>query len=111
MDTVGVVVDMVANRADTVVVDSAVADVKADKLATLAVVTATCLVRSPHCQSPTPANNPQVTAPKAKSATTAVKSAISPATAHPRPPPSELATSASNPATSKPSALTKQNVR
>jgi hypothetical protein len=46
VDTVEVVVDMVANRADTAVVDSVVADVKADKLATLAVATATCLVRS-----------------------------------------------------------------
>ena len=45
VDTVEVVVDTVANKADTAVVDSVAVVVKADKLATLAVVTATCLVR------------------------------------------------------------------
>ena len=60
-------------------------------------------------KSPSPTNRSQVTVPKAKSATTAAKSAISRATAHPRTlAPSELATSASNPATFKPSAPTKQ---
>jgi len=85
------VADLAANKADTVVaVDSAV-DVKEDKPATLAVATATCLV----------------TVPKDKSAITAAKSAISPETAPPKPPPSVPAISASNPATSKPNAPTK----
>jgi hypothetical protein len=48
-----------------------------------------------------------VTALKAKSATTAARLAISQETAHPRPPPSVLATSASNPAMSRLNAPTK----
>jgi hypothetical protein len=46
-----------------------------------------------------------VTAPKGKSAITVVKSAISPVIAHPRPPVSALATSASNLAMSRLNAL------
>ncbi|KAG9248113.1 hypothetical protein BJ878DRAFT_82209 [Calycina marina] len=59
--------------------------------ATLAVAMAICLV----------------IAPKVKSATTVVKSAIFPATAHPRPLQSAPATSASSPATSRLNAPTK----
>lgn len=86
------VVDMVVNRVVTVVdsVDVVVVD-KVDKPATLAVVTVTCLV----------------TAPKVKSATTVAKLDISPATAHPKPPLSELATSASNLVTFRLNAPTK----
>jgi len=87
--TEAVAVDTVETRADTVVV--LVADVKADRLATPAVVMVTCLV----------------TAPKARSATTAVKSVIFPGIAPPRPAASVLATSASNPATFRLNARTR----
>lgn len=91
-----VVVGMaVVNRADMEVDSVAAVDVKVDRLATRVVVTATC----------------RVTVPRAKSATTAAKLVISPETAHQRPPLSELATSASNLATSKPNAPTKQILR
>lgn len=63
----------------------------ADRLATLAVATVTCLA----------------TAHKAKSATTVAKLVIFPATAQPKPLPNELATSASNLATFRPNAPTK----
>ena len=53
----------------------------------------------------------QVTALKAKSATTVVRLVISPETAHPRPPTSVLATSASNPATFRLNARTKSSLR
>ena len=87
-------VDMVETKeamvADTVVVDSVV-PVKEAKPASHAVVTDIF----------------PVTAPKDKSATTVVKSVISPATAHLRLPLSELATSASNLATSRLNAPTR----
>ncbi|PMD25600.1 hypothetical protein NA56DRAFT_738273, partial [Hyaloscypha hepaticicola] len=90
VDTEAKVVDLAATKADMAVADT-VADVKVVKLATPAAVTVTCLV----------------TAPKDRSATTAVKSVISPETAPPRPAASVLATSASNPATSRHNARTK----
>jgi len=83
------VVDTEETR-DMVVVASA-ADVKVDRLATPAVVTVTCLV----------------TALKAKSAITAVKSVISLEIAPLRQAASVLATNASSPATSRLNALTK----
>jgi len=70
-------------------------DAREDRLATLAVDTDTCLV----------------TAPKDRSATTVVRLAISPETAHPRLPPSALATSASNLATFKLNAPTKLRIQ
>jgi len=73
------------------VVASVVVDVKEVKPATLVAVTATCLA----------------TVLKAKSATTVARLAISPETAHPRPAPSVLATSASNLATFRLNAPTK----
>jgi len=87
-----VVVDLAVAK-DTVVADMAVpvADVRVVRLATLVVDMVTCLV----------------TAPKARSATTAVKLVISPETALPRPAASVLATSASNPATFRLNARTK----
>lgn len=83
------VVDTVVLKVATAVVDSV--DAKVDKHATRAVVMDICLV----------------TALKAKSATIVARLVISQETAHPRPPPSELATSASNPATFRLNARTK----
>ena len=101
-DTVETKVDMAVVSVD---VEAAAAVV--DKPATLAVDTDTCLVSLGSIFSCAFYNNFQVTAPKAKSATTVAKLVICPATAPPRPPPSELATSASSPVTSRPSAPTK----
>jgi len=84
------VVDMEETK-DTVAVAVSAADVKVDRPATPAVDMVTCLV----------------IALKAKSATTAARSVISPETAPPRPAVSVLATSASNPATSRLNARTK----
>jgi len=84
------VVDLVAVK-DTEVAAVDMADVKVARLATPAEDTVTCLV----------------TAPKARSATTAVKSVISPETAPPRPAVSVLAISASNPATFRLNARTR----
>jgi hypothetical protein len=86
VDLVATKVDMEADVADT----AAVAD-KVDRPATPAVVTATC----------------PVTAPKAKSVTTAVRSVISPETALSRTTTSVPATSASNQVTFKLNAQTK----
>ena len=82
----------VADTRTRVTVVVAMADVpKVVRLATLAEVTATCLV----------------TALKAKSATTVARSVTCPATAHQRLPASALATSASSQVTSRLSAPTK----
>lgn len=89
VDTVAV--DMVVLKAAMVVVVVDSVDAKVVKLATLAVVTATC----------------PATAPKVRSATTVVRLVISQETARPRPPLSELATSASNLATFRHNARTK----
>jgi hypothetical protein len=96
---------LAATKADMAVADT-VADVKVVKLATPAAVTVTCLVSRPLKLVSMFLIN-QVTAPRARSATTAVKSAISPETAPPRPAASVLATSASNPATFRLNARTK----
>jgi len=88
VDTVEV--DTVVNKVDTAVVSVADEEV-VDKLATHAVAMDTCLV----------------TALKARSATTVAKLVISPETAPPRPHPSEPATSASSPVTSRLNALTR----
>lgn len=107
-----VVVDSVA-RADTEVdkVDTEVAEAKVVKLATHAAGTATCLVCIPLPIRSYTSKAFQVTAPKAKSATTVVRSVISPETAQLRTTTSELATSASSQATSRLNALTKPSVR
>lgn len=98
--------DLAATKEDMAVADMAVADVKVVKLATPAAVTVTCLVSRQLKLVPMFLIN-QVTAPRARSATTAVKSVISPETAPPRPAASVLATSASNPATFRLNARTK----
>jgi len=105
VDTEAKAVDLAATKADMAVADT-VADVKVAKLATPAAVTVTCLVsRQLKLVSMFLIN--QVTAPRARSATTAVKLVISPETAPPRPAASVLATSASNPATFRLNAQTK----
>jgi len=105
VDTEAKAVDLAATKADMAVADT-VADVKVAKLATPAAVTVTCLVsRQLKLVSMFLIN--QVTAPRARSATTAVKLVISPETAPPRPAASVLATSASNPATFRLNARTK----
>jgi len=89
-----VVVDMEPNKVDMVGDSVVVEAVAEDKPAILVVVTDTC----------------PATAPKAKSATTAVRSVIFPETAHPRLAASVLATSASNPDTFRLNARTKPSL-
>lgn len=90
VDTEAKAVDLAAVK-DTVVAVVDTADVKVARLATPAEDTVTCLV----------------TALRARSATTVVKSVISHETAPPRLAASALATSASNPATFRLNARTK----
>jgi len=88
------VVTEVETKEDTVVVPvTEVVLETVDRPAILVVATVTCLV----------------TAPRAKNATTVAKSAIFPVIAQQRPQLSELATSASNPATSRLNAPTKNS--
>jgi len=91
------VADLAVKVEDTVVAleATAVVVVREAKPATRAAATATC----------------PATALRARNATTAVRSVISPETAHLRPPPSEPAISASNLAMSRLNALTRSPVR
>jgi len=89
-----VAVDMASARREDMVVVAALVDAKVVRPVTPAVVMATCLV----------------TAPKARSATTVARLAICQETARPRPAPSALATSASNPATFRLNARTKSSM-
>jgi hypothetical protein len=100
------VVDMEETK-DTVAVAVSAADVKVDRPATPAVDMVTCLVSHAFGLFRMFLIQNQVIALKAKSATTAARSVISPETAPPRPAVSVLATSASNPATSRLNARTK----
>jgi len=94
-DTVVVVEDSVATRVDMVV---ALADVEVEVVVELEARPVTLVEDMDTCP---------VIAPRVKSATTVVKSDISPETVPPRPLPSELATSASSPVTSRLNAPTK----
>lgn len=101
---------MEETKADTAAVITEVVET-VDKPATLAVAMVTCLVRFKLCLLVHCVTDPsQATAPRARSATTVAKLVIFPETAQLRPRPSELATSASNLATSRLSALTRAGV-